>query len=138
MDLSRYLKGLRHVPEVLKSVARCLNAPERAAEIARDIDEGRICPPHRTTICRCFIKADCMMMLWRRQHVVKEGVMIARYASVDARPQGGYDYFVCHQEVMARDEMAPVDRDDVLGGLEWGRYMLTITCLGVQNNTPHF
>ena len=76
-----------------------------------------------------------MMMLWRRQHVFREGVSIARYVSVDASPQGGYDYFVCHQEVMARDEMAPVDHDDVFGGFEWDRYMLPITCLGAQDTS---
>ena len=47
MDLSRYLKGLRHIPEVLKASAYCLNPsnPETGAEIARDIEEGRIWPP---------------------------------------------------------------------------------------------
>ena len=43
---------------------------------------------------------------------------------------GGYDYFICYQEVVERNIDAPVLRDDPFGGFSWERRMLPAQCLG--------
>ena len=73
MQLHRVLRDPSKVGDVLQICARALHPPVLASEIVDDIKAGRRRVPNRNTTARAFIHADCVLMLWRRAHVLIKG-----------------------------------------------------------------
>ena len=117
MRLTRSLRSIGCAAEALKDSAEILLARGEGAQIIRDIDEGRLRIPSKTVLCKSFIRADLVLMTWRRKERQAEDA-IQRFLTVDASPQGGYDYHVCHQELWKLDFSKPLSRFDPWGGFE--------------------
>ena len=71
------------------------------------------------------------MMMWQCHQLLRDGLRCARFLTLDASPQGGYDYLVCREELMERSIVHAVDRAHPLRGFRWERRTLPIACIGL-------
>ena len=135
MQLHRHLRDPSKAANVMKICARWLLPPEQAEEIVQEVDSRKRRVPDRTTVARNFIRSDLILMLWYRSQVNREDKRIARFLTIDSSPQASHDYFIVIETVMERDVMEPVTRGNPLGGFQWRKHMLPVTCLGAKDHS---
>ena len=106
LRLNFALQNARDLPVVVNSVARFL------APITGDLDptklEQALCSvPSKDRIRRNMLKLDMLHMFWRRtcmEDLLRRNVRVARFLSMDASPQGGYEYLAMTEEIMQREQ----------------------------------
>ena len=100
------LQNASDLPVVVNSVA-CFLAP-----ITGDLDPAKLqrallSVPGKDKMRMGMLKLDMLHMHWRRacmQDAVKKNLRVARFLSMDASPQGGYEYLAMTEEIMQREQ----------------------------------
>ena len=130
MDMYRLVRNFEKVDEVLKASARALLPRADAVQIADEIDRGWRPVPHRTSVSRALLRADRILMLWRRVQTDVEGFRVTRFITPDSSPQGGFDYYMINEVIMVRDLDHPILRGCPLAGFTWERRVPPVSCFG--------
>ena len=133
MDMYRLVRNFEKVDEVLKASARALLPRADAVQIADEIDRGWRPVPHRTSVSRALLRADRILMLWRRVQTDVEGFRVTRFITPDSSPQGGFDYYMINEVIMVRDLDHPILRGCPLAGFTWERRVLPVSCFGSRD-----
>ena len=138
MKFQRLFRNPYKAAEALVAAAHILEPGNEAETFEEEIASKTRRLPHRTSVDRAFLRSDLLLMLWRREHVLVDGKRIARFLTIDASPQGGFDYLIAHEVLMIWDELEPVKLGFHLEGFEWEKRLMPVTCMGAkETNTTN-